>query len=233
MTKLVVIWLAGISIAAGCLAVRPRATRAASFDRLTVHRIDIVEPDGKPREIVSNANAYPEAIVRGKEYPHPGRVRLGGVLFFNDDGSEAGGWGYANMIENGHRVAGAILTMDQYDQDETLALAYNEQDGAREAGLTVFGDHSSVPIEAIVAANAAVVAAKTDAERATAKAKLDKLVADDTPAAKRVFVGRGGDVAAVLLMDRAGVPRLMMQVDGTGEPTLQFLDAEGKPTTTY
>jgi len=222
MTKLVVIWLAAISSAAGFVAIRhvePRMPApvawpaSASFDRLTVHRIDIVEPDGKPREIVSNANAYPEAIFHGKEYRHPGRVRLGGVLFFNDDGSEAGGWGYANMIQNGHRVAGAILTMDQYDQDETLALAYNEQDGAREAGLTVFGDHSNVSLEAVIAGKAAP--------------------ADDTPAAKRLFVGRGGDLAAVMLMDKAGVPRLIMQVDGTGEPSLQFLDAAGTPTKTY
>jgi hypothetical protein len=238
-------WLSAISAAVAVLAVRsvdsteaapaaPVLPTSPTFDRLTVHRIDVVEPNGKPRVILSNADKYPGAYFSGKEYPHPGRERLGGLLFFNSDGTEAGGMGYANDTEDGHHSAGAILTMDQYNQNETMKLEYQEEDGKRGAGLVVFGDHPDAGLEPVVIANAELLAAKTPAEKAKAQAKLDKLVDTNVGhSSKRVFVGREQDDALVMLSDKQGTPRIVMEVDGKGEPSIQFFDAAGKPTKTY
>ena len=233
----VVTWLGVVSIAVVILAVGPTEAAAppssATFDRITAHRIDVVEPNGKPRVILSNADQQPGAYFGGKEYPHPGRQRTGGVLFFNDDGTEAGGIGYGSGIEDGHRTAGAILTMDQYNQNETMKLEYDEEDGKRGAGLAVMDDHPDAGLEPVVIANAEMLAAKTDADRAVAKAKLDKLIETNVGKShKRVFVGREQDDAVVMLSDKQGTPRIVMQVDGKGEPTIQFFDAAGKPTKT-
>ena len=73
------------------------ALRNQSFDQLTVHRINFVEPDGTPRLIISDRAEFPGAFMRGKEYPRPDRRDAAGMLFMNDEASEMGGliWGWA------------------------------------------------------------------------------------------------------------------------------------------
>jgi len=94
-------------------------------------------------------------------------------------------------------------------------------------------DHPDAGLEPVVIANAEMLAAKTDADRAKAKAKLDKLIETNVGKVhKRVFVGREQDDAVVMLSDKQGTPRIVMQVDAKGEPTIQFFDAAGKPTKT-
>src|SRR5882762_8854560 len=42
-------------------------SKATSFDEITVHRINVVEPDGTLRMVISNHAELPGIIVRGKE----------------------------------------------------------------------------------------------------------------------------------------------------------------------
>lgn len=65
------------------------STRRASFDEITVHRINLVEPDGTLRMVISDKARFPGAIFHGKEYRHPRSAA--GMLFFNDEGTEDGG----------------------------------------------------------------------------------------------------------------------------------------------
>ncbi len=226
-------WAATMTVAVAALAIRnlPTADAApstASFDQIDVHRINVVEPDGKPRMILTNKQRFPGAIFDGKEYPHPGRDVGGGILFFNDDGTEAGGLAYANDPKD--HSAGAIFTMDQYNQNEILALNYDEQDGKRGAGLVVYSDHPK-SLKPVVEANAELKRATTDADKKRLQARMDQLIKDDVgEIAKRVFVGKEADDAMLMLYDKKGKPRLVLRVDGTGEPSLQLLDANGKVT---
>lgn len=48
--------------------------------------------------------------------------------------------------------------------------------------------------------------------------------------AVRLFAGKRQDDAMLELYDKHGVPRSRLQVDGAGAPSLEFLDASGKPT---
>lgn len=231
-----IVWLTTASVAVGCLALRgtpDHARTPTSFDRVTVHRLDVVEPDGKPRVIASSSAAYPGAIFGGKELPHPDRQRLGGFLFFNDDATEAGGWGYANKSPDGTNAPGAILTMDQYNQNETLELTYEDGGGARGAGLVVFGDHPAQSLEPVFAAEAELRSATSEPAKAAAKAKLAALA--DTASGKqvkRMFVGRMADDAQVTIADLDDTPRIMLKVDGAGEPSIVFFDGKGQPVKT-
>src|SRR5580658_4752984 len=63
--------------------------KVVNFDEITVHRLNVVEPDGKLRMVISNHARLPGIIVRGKEQPFP-RPQAG-ILFYNDEGSENGG----------------------------------------------------------------------------------------------------------------------------------------------
>jgi hypothetical protein len=94
-----------------------------SFDEVTVHRINIVEPDGTPRMILSNEDARPGSFFKGKEHLRPDR-KGAGVYFYNNEGTEAGGLIYGSFIDKDGTIgeANVHLSFDQYDQDQIFAV---------------------------------------------------------------------------------------------------------------
>ncbi|MGO9401875.1 MAG: hypothetical protein ACLPVW_00230 [Terriglobales bacterium] len=60
------------------------------FKEIDVQRLNLVEPDGTVRMIISNRSQAPGIIIKGKEYPHPNR-KTAGMTFYNDEGTENGG----------------------------------------------------------------------------------------------------------------------------------------------
>src|SRR5579875_3514747 len=61
-----------------------------NFEEITVRRINIVEPDGTLRMVISDKSLFPGIIIKGQEHPHPNR-KTAGMIFFNDEGTENGG----------------------------------------------------------------------------------------------------------------------------------------------
>ena len=59
------------------------------FEEIDVQRLNVREPDGTLRMVVSN-HRLPGVIVRGKENPPVDRP-YAGMLFYNDEGTENGG----------------------------------------------------------------------------------------------------------------------------------------------
>ena len=72
--------------------------KPTTFDQINVHRINVVEPDGTLRLVISDHAKLPGIITRGKEQPFA-RPQAG-MIFYNDEGSENGG-----LIIGGHRNA--------------------------------------------------------------------------------------------------------------------------------
>ena len=110
-----------------------------NFDEINVHRINILEPDGTLRMVVSNHAQLPGIIVRGKEQPLA-RPQAG-MLFYNDEGSESGG-----LIFGGHRNSngevvdsGGSLSFDKYEANQIVQLAGVDDKEDRFAGL-IIGD---------------------------------------------------------------------------------------------
>jgi len=62
----------------------------ASFDQITVHRINVIEPDGTTRMVLSDKAEFPGAYFLGKEYPRTDRDATG-MLFNDEEGTENGG----------------------------------------------------------------------------------------------------------------------------------------------
>jgi hypothetical protein len=60
------------------------------FDEIDVQRINVYEPDGTVRMIISDTARSPGIIIKGKEYPHPDGRKIAGMIFFNDEGTENG-----------------------------------------------------------------------------------------------------------------------------------------------
>ncbi len=78
----------GFSVAAcAAMLIANIGSGNATFTSIDVERINLREPDGTLRMVLSNRAAFPGLIHKGKERPHPGRTHAAGLLFFNDQGT--------------------------------------------------------------------------------------------------------------------------------------------------
>src|SRR2546425_5369370 len=111
--------------------------KSETFDQINVHRINLIEPDGTLRMVISNHDKLPGLIVHGKEqaFARP----QAGMLFYNDEGSENGG-----LIFGGRRNAkgegvdsGGSLSFDKYGADQIVQLAGVDDKEDRFARLIV------------------------------------------------------------------------------------------------
>ena len=119
------------------IAAFTRSVQKPRFAEIDVERINVIAPNGTPRLVLSNAERAPDVIINGKTYHRSGSNEAG-MIFYNEEGSENGGMGFSGRTRDGHVSASAGFMFDQYGQDQTVGLTYNEQDGRRSAGLRVW-----------------------------------------------------------------------------------------------
>ena len=93
------------------------------FSEIDVERINIVEKDGTVKMVITNVDRFPNGTSKINNRPtNADRKKRSGMLFFNEEGIECGGFIYdGRKTENGHS-AGLSLTYDQYDGDQVMQL---------------------------------------------------------------------------------------------------------------
>ena len=108
------------------------------FNAITAQRIDIVEPNGTLRMVISNRSKLPGVIVKGKEQAKFDRPQAG-MIFYNDEGSENGGLIFGGRKnEKGQVVdSGGSLSFDKYGENQIIQLAGVDDSTDRFAGLAV------------------------------------------------------------------------------------------------
>lgn len=207
-----------------------QAGQRARFTEIDVERINVVEPDGKLRMVISNRARSTGPIAYGKPFGYPGGTRPG-IIFFNDEETENGGLTFSGKSDNGRFNAVGHLSFDQYNQDQVLYLQYIDNDGERRMGLTV-ADRADVPIVDWVSERDSINRMPDGPAKTEALARLRAPRGGVPLFAERVYVGRNtAKTALVLLSDRNGQARLRLQVDSLGVASLEFLDANGRVTT--
>lgn len=207
-----------------------QAAQKQRFDEIDVERINIVEPDGKLRMVLSNRTRSIGPMYKGQPFGYPGGTRPG-IIFFNDEETENGGLTFQGRRQpDGAFQAGAHLSFDQYDQDQVVVLNYTDNNGRRRMGLTI-GDRADVSIFDMVAERDSIMRmpegpAREDALRRWAQPR------EGVPLyAPRVYVGRDLSRSAVVdLADPLGRTRIRMRVDSLGAPSIEFLDENGRVT---
>jgi hypothetical protein len=203
------------------------AAKTVDFDRIQVHRIDILEPDGTPRLILSDRAEYPGSFFHGKEIARPDRSDSAGMLFINDEGTEDGGLIYGGVRVEGKPSSFSHLSFDQYDQDQTVVLGTElSPDGSRNAGITL-NDAPEKPITPDMYREAERIKAmpQGDAKKTAWAAFMKKYPS----LLQRASLERNEDGSVGLtLRDQEGKPRLQISLDPQGQPTIQMLDAQGK-----
>jgi hypothetical protein len=206
--------------ALGVLTLRQAVSEPShvSFAVVDVQRINVREPDGTLRMVISNTATEPGIIVKGKESPHPNR-KSAGVLFYNDEGTENGGLTFGGARSDGKVSSGGHLSFDQYEQDQVVSLDQAEEDGHRHAGLTIM-DRPDNPIPWDLVARMNTPAGRSEVE------KIAKTGGFGQP---RLFIGKEPDRSSdVVLQDAQGRKRLVLRVTPDGTASIEFLDEMGK-----
>jgi hypothetical protein len=224
--RILKIYSAGLTLICAVLLLSAfQSGQKTKFQEIDVERINIVEPDGKIDLAISNAVRFPPPVLNGKVMKRSGEVGKGtpGMIFFNGDGEEQGGLAWNSRREDGKYSAGAALMFDQYKQDQTIGLQYSDDNGKRTAGLMVW-DHPETPITDIWEKSQEIAKMKPGPEKDQAQKRLA-----EAWGAQRVFAGKRGDKsAALLLSDTEGKVRIQVVVDASGNPKIDFLDANGE-----
>lgn len=115
--------LSTIAIAAAVILLGFKTNKNQKFKTIDVERINIVESDGTVKMIITNVEQFPNGTttVNNREVTN-NRKKRSGMLYFNEDGIECGGFIYdGTKDENGHS-SGLSLTYDQYDGDQVMQL---------------------------------------------------------------------------------------------------------------
>lgn len=222
------------SVVVGLAIVAFRQTQRAHFKEIDVQRINIVEPDGTLRLAITDHARMPDPVIGGKSYPlRTGTGGAGaGMIFFNDEGNENGGLTYTGRKTPTGYSAGAGLSFDHFNQDETVTLAYDDENGESSAGLSIV-DRPAISIQPF-AESAMVYRALPEGPEKTKRLQAFKqrmAKEGQYGGASRLYVGKGGSKESLVrLNDPRGRARIRMMVDSAGAPSLEFLDSTGHVT---
>jgi hypothetical protein len=196
--------------------------RVVAFEEVDVQRINVREPDGTLRMVISNSRAAPGTFVKGREIARPDR-RDAGILFVNEEGTENGGLSFGGRKVDGKVIQNGHLSFDQYEQDQVISLDQGESDGERHATLS-FSDRPDVPLPWDLMARL---------DTPAGQAELRKMEAAGGFGVQRVRLGKTPERSSVLeLKDAKGRVRLVLKVAAEGAATIDFLDETGKVTRT-
>jgi hypothetical protein len=196
--------------------------RQTALDTLNVQRINLREPDGTLRLVISNRADFPGIIVRGRELPHKDRRDAAGMIFLNDEGTENGGLIFGGVRKNGVVRSGGHLSFDQYEQDQVVSLEQSEAGGDRAAGLSI----SDRPDRSMDFRGLSRLESEPDGP--AKQAELARFEASGAFGHPRLFVGKAEESAVMALRDANGRKRLVLKVTPAGEASIQFLDETGK-----
>lgn len=213
-------------------AFRPARERLAELD---VERLRIINANGTPVLVMARPGLLPGPTIAGKAYPasvSEGREQLGGMIFFNQRGDEVGSLIFNGFARDSGYSALGHLSLDQWQQNQVVALQYLDNGRTRRAGLRVYDRPTTVTLngelDRIVAAQGATPAVRDSLARLGAAAR-----ARGESGAERVFIGSQDRTAQVTLRDASGRIRARLVVDSSDAARLEFLDADGKVVSRY
>lgn len=198
-------------------------------EELTAKRINIVEPNGQPRLVLSNVEKSPANLNHGKPFGIPGGNR-GGLIFYDDEATECGGLVFSGRKErNGKYFASGHFSFDQYNQNQVLYLQYLDDNGDRTTGLYVDDWHNSPPYPEFRRTYKETEKLPNGPDRDAKLKQLLEPVNGDPAFAHRVFIGKDANKSALInLADGKGKTRIQLIVDSNGDAKINFMDETGK-----
>ena len=189
------------TLAFGVLAVaafRQQNPEKVKFTEIDVERINVLEPNGMYRMVISNRPRSIGPIYKGKPFGYEGGGRPG-IIIFNDEGTENGGFTFTGSKDASGRVlASTHMSFDQFNQDQILVLNYSEDPRGRVTGISVL-DRASVDILDMV----------------NERDSIQKSLAGDTTFAAMLVVNCAINTTSAPKMMTAGLPIRAIRTTGS------------------
>ena len=212
------------------------ARRDARFSELSAERVNVLGPDGRPVLVLAGPGRLPGPQMNGKSYPAAladGRDRLSGMIFFNEQGDEVGGLIFNGIPrDSGRWSAVGHLSLDQWKQNQVVALQYLDNGRSRRAGVRVWDRPTDASVDRqldrLAAMQGATPAVVDSLRRASSEA-----AARGEIGVERLFVGSQDRTAQLLLRDTRGRVRVRLAIDSLDVARLEFLDEQGRAVATY
>lgn len=201
--------------------------KQAQFDEITVGRINIVEPDGTQRMIISNKAQFPGSFEQGKEIARPDRRSFAGMLFINEEGTENGGLIQKGSIgANGKIDSGVSLTFDRFRQDQAMQLINTDSENTLRTALII----NDVPYYQTASfEDTRRFRAQAEALPAAERSAFWRKLHDEGRFSKnRIWLGTSNKDSSLRLKDAQGRTRMTLQVAADGKAEILMYDEAGK-----
>jgi len=194
------------------------------IDEITVERINIVEPDGALKMVISNSKRQHPGMIDGiiiKE-----RKRPPGIIFFNEEQDEVGGLAFSGNKNDG---AGMVLSYDQYKNDQVMQMQYQRsRDGRQQYGINIWDRTENFTLPELMSVIDSLRNSNISSEK-EAREVLLKMNDGKPMGAQRLFAGKNfNKQVGVFLKDEFGNNRITIFIDEKNNPKFQILDEKGK-----
>jgi hypothetical protein len=211
-----------------------------SFDTITVQRINVVEPDGTLRMVITNNNRIPGVIFEGHEYPDFGgrkATTAAGLLFYDAQATESGGLTFGGLKDSQGVISRfGHLSFDRYNQDEMFTIDAKD-DGTNNASVVAMLDQPNWSIGDYLNLRVSIQNLPPDQQQAA----INQFFQTHTPGVgvRTTLSSENYPSAPTLskngvdLKDSSGKDRVNLEIDSTQTPFLQFLDPNGTVTARY
>ena len=194
-----------------------------TFEEISVERINIVEKNGLNRMVLANSDRAPGVDKYGKEVFRSKAARPG-MIFYNDEGTENGGFIFKGKKENGKVNHGLHMSFDRYNQDQTMMMQHIEQADYMITGLTIM-DRPSKDMNFEL--TKAFYQAQSEGNKEKAAQLEQQFLEENKDVARRAFYGTLNGNAQLQLSDAKGNKRIQLVVTKNGDAKLEFLDEKG------
>jgi len=192
------------------------------FDEITVERINIVEPDGKLKMVISNSERQHPGMFDGEILME--RNRPPGIIFFNEEQDEVGGLIYRGNKDDG---AGMVLSFDQYKNDQVMQMQYQRnRNGKQKYGVNIWDRPEKFTLPKLISAMDSL---KKEGISNKQMMEILQEMNDGNPlSAQRLFTGKNyNEQVGVFIKDEFGNDRINIFIDKNNEPKFQILDKDG------
>jgi len=192
------------------------------FDEIDVQRVNVLDADGTLRMVISSKDKLPDPVLGGQQLKRQG-PKLPGIIFYNDDGDECGGLVFGGSRDPaGTYWAGMHLSFDQFGNDQILVLAYQDENGHRSYGLSLYDRPGTLPVDDVLRLTSMPEGPEKDT-------LLRELIDSGAFGFPRMFLGRNSEGQPIIaLNDSKGRQRLKLSVDSTDSPRIEVLDESGR-----
>lgn len=222
---------AGVAGALVWLALRTPALPPV----VAVERLEVVEADGSLAFVLANSQRPVAATMDGQVLMTGQEEERRGVpsfVFFDGKGDEVGGMLLGVRETPDGYSAVRHLSLDGYEQDQTIVLSHNQDPDGSSAGLSVSDRPREVSMGDALEALGLQLGATRDELQAAVLALPEETRASrlrELFGVPRLFLGSARDRTATLtLRDGYGRPRLILEVPDSGEAAIRILDEDGE-----